>query len=86
MPKYYFTPPTVDEGPLGPDRLSQFYTLPRGITVLKNDGVYEETRYPLANEVRDADAAYVGGHVHEVSAEEAASLIAAGYEDYITEI
>jgi hypothetical protein len=59
------------------------YLLPKSYVKCETD---IDINYIEANEVRDADAAYVGGHVHEVSAEEAASLIDAGYEDYITEI
>lgn len=83
---YTFRTPTIDEGPTGPTRLDQFYTLPRGITILKVNGKYREERYPLSSDVKDADIAYVGGHVYKVSNEEAAELTAAGYGEYLTEI
>jgi hypothetical protein len=83
---YTFRTPTIDEGPIGPTRLDQFYTLPRGITILKINGKYYEERYPLSSDVKEADIAYVGGHVYMVTDSEAANLIAAGYEEYLTEI
>jgi hypothetical protein len=76
---YKFTTPTVSEGPAGEGRLFSRYRLVRGITVLKIDGEYFETRYPSAEEVADADIAYIGGYSYEVSTEEKASLEAAGY-------
>ena len=83
---YEFRTPTINEGPTGSTRLDQFYTLPRGITVLKVNGEYSLERYPLSNDVIDADIAYLGGHVYTVSDQEAAELIEAGFEDYLTEI
>jgi hypothetical protein len=83
---YIFKTPTVDEGPIGPDRLSQFYTLPRGISVLKANGRYYEVRYPTQTEVTEAEKVYLGGYVHNISDEDAQELIDAGYEDYLTEI
>ena len=83
---YEFRTPIVKEGPVGPTRLDQFYQLERGITVLKNNGVYALERYPLSNQIIDADIAYVGGHVYTVDNDEAADLIAAGFEEYLTEL
>lgn len=76
---YYFTPPTVNEGPAGANKLFYRYKLARGITVLKENGVYRQTRYPFTTELAQAEAAYVGGHKYEVSAAEKTSLEAAGY-------
>lgn len=76
---YKFTTPTVSEGPAGEGRLFSRFRLVRGITVLKIDGDYFEVRYPSSEEVEDADIAYIGGYSYEVSAEEKASLEAAGY-------
>jgi hypothetical protein len=83
---YIFKTPTVDEGPIGPDRLSQFYTLPRAISVLKSEGRYYQVRYPTQHEVDEAEKVYLGGYLHKVSDEDAQELIDAGYEDYLTEI
>jgi hypothetical protein len=76
---YYFTPPTVEEGPAGYNKLHYRYKLTRGITVIKENGVYRETRYPYIDELKNAQAYYMGGHIHEVSAAEKTSLEAAGY-------
>jgi hypothetical protein len=83
---YQFKTPTIDEGPIGPDRLSQFYTLPRAISVLKSGDRYQEVRYPTQTEVAEAQKFYQGGYVHIISDEDAQELIDAGYEDYLTEI
>lgn len=76
---YRFTTPTVSEGPAGEGRLFSRYRLVRGITVLKIDGVYYETRYPSSEEVQEAQVAYMGGYSYEVSPGEKAALEAAGY-------
>jgi hypothetical protein len=76
---YRFTTPTVSEGPAGEGRLFSRYRLVRGVTVLKIDGEYYEMRFPSAEEVADADVAYIGGYSYEVSAQEKADLEAAGY-------
>lgn len=76
---YKFTTPTVSEGPAGEGRLFGRYRLVRGVTVLKIDGVYYETRYPASEEVQEAEIAYIGGYSYEVSEQEKSSLEAAGY-------
>lgn len=86
---YEFRPPVVQEGPVGNDRLSQFYKLDKGITVVKTASGYEEYRYPTVDFVRDnADFSnvYLGGHVYVVSNSEAAALTAAGYGSRLKEI
>lgn len=77
--KYYFEPPTVSEGPAGYNKLHIRYKLKRGISVLKENGVYREARYPYVDELTAADAYYLGGSKHEVTVTEKASLEAAGY-------
>ena len=55
---------------------------PRGRNVYKlTDGSFTETQPGNMDLVAKI---YHGGHIHEVTAEEEADLIAAGYEDYIT--
>ena len=75
---YY--PPTVEEGPAGYNVLHYRYKLKRGVTVIKENGVYRETRFPFVDELNDADLYYLGGHEYEVDATEKAALEAAGYE------
>jgi hypothetical protein len=76
---YYFTTPTVSEGPLAQGRLFSRFRLVRGVTVLKIAGEYFEVRYPSSEEVAAADIAYIGGYRYEVDATEKAALEAAGY-------
>lgn len=76
---YRFTTPTISEGPAGEGRLFSRYRLVRGITVLKIDGQYYETRFPSSEEVGAAQVAYVGGYSYTVDATEKAALEAAGY-------
>lgn len=76
---YKFTTPTVSEGPAGDGRLFGRYRLVRGVSVLKVDGEYYETRYPSSEEVEAAEVAYIGGYSYEVDATEKAALEAAGY-------
>ena len=62
--------------------LSHFGSLPRGRNVYKlDDGTYTE------NEPADMDTVavtYYGGHSYDVTADEAASLTAAGYSSNIS--
>lgn len=77
---YRFTTPTVLEefdGEYHP--LFSRIKIPKGITVLKDGGVYTQVRYPSAEEVAAADIAYIGGYSYEVDATEKAALEAAGY-------
>lgn len=77
---YIFTTPTILEeldGEYHP--LFSRIKIPKGITVLKNSGVYTEVRYPSHEEVEAADVAYIGGYSYEVDAAEKAALEADGY-------
>lgn len=55
----------------------------RGVSVLKSSGVYAQVREPSAEQVEDADIAYLGGYSYIVSAGEAAALTAAGYGEWV---
>lgn len=77
---YRFKPPSIKEGPIGDHRLFDFYEMPRGITVLKYEGQYYETRWPQSEDLELAEKWYLGGSWTKVSDEEAADLMAAGYE------
>lgn len=77
---YIFTTPTILEemdGEYHP--LFSRIKIPKGITVLKNGGVYTEIRFPSHEEVEAADVAYIGGYSYEVDASEKAALEAEGY-------
>lgn len=47
--------------------------------LLKNDGFYREVVNPTNEEIAAADIAYLGGHIYQVTSDEAAALNAAGY-------
>lgn len=61
------------------DTLWSRMTVNRTYALLKEDGFYREVLNPSAEEVSDADIAYLGGHTYTVTADEAAALAAAGY-------
>jgi hypothetical protein len=80
VPKYYFTTPTVSEGPAAEQsRLFSFFRLSRGVSVMKVDGVWYELRFPSSEEVAASEKFYLGGTRQEVTAAEKADLESAGY-------
>lgn len=82
---FFFTPPTVDEGPAGGARLFWFYKITRGDSLIKRGYArYERLRTPSQDDFFD-NTVYQGGHIYEITADEKASLEAAGYGAYITE-
>jgi hypothetical protein len=83
---YNFTPPKVPHGTIGIERLFQFYEAEVGVDVLKFGNEYIEVLYPNEDDISLADKVYRAGAISVVSDEEAAQLIEAGYEDYLTEI
>lgn len=84
--RYLLVTDGVQETPAGYDDHGLFvrYGIHRGISILLEDGVYREVRYPSLDEIREADAYYRGGGRHRITAEEAAGLNAAGFGDLIT--
>jgi len=76
---YYFTPPTISEGPLADGPLFSRYRLTKGVSVIKEDGVYRELQSPSSEEIEASQAFYLGGITYEVSPGEKAGLEAAGY-------
>lgn len=80
-----FRPPTdpfvrFDDGS-GGGIFSYLKGWPRGRNVFKmKDGTFTEDD---PADMDDVEIVYHGGHVHTLTAEEEADLIAAGYEDYI---
>jgi hypothetical protein len=83
---YYFTPPTVGEGPAGLGALFYRYKLTRANSILqRTDGSYYSIRTPSVDETQSALYYYPGGHKNLISESERTSLIAAGYGAYIIE-
>ncbi len=68
MTEWRFTPPTVDEGFTGVQRLFEFYTLARGITIVMNPntGTYQQIRYPLDESLPTYPQVYRGGYKYVV--------------------
>jgi hypothetical protein len=78
MTEYRFKTPTVSEGPAGGHRLFYFYTLERGITIVKSGATYSQARYLVDSDLANYDAVYRGGYEYTVSEATKAELIAGG--------
>lgn len=61
-------------------------TIMRGVSLLKELGIYRQISDPSAEEITAADVVYLGGHVYEITPEEAAALVAAGYGSWIVAV
>lgn len=88
MANWTFRPPTVEEGPAGAHRLFYFYKLTKGITIVKSDGEYYQTRYPVDGDLELYEEVYRGGYEHTVDDATKAALIDGGVdvtEDNFTE-
>ena len=77
---YLFVPPVVDEGPMGGNWLFARYTRKQGVTVYRLDGVFYEERFPVQDDLDQADLVYLGGHEYVVSASEKDALESVGYD------
>jgi hypothetical protein len=78
MADYIFTTPSVQEGPIGKHRLFYFYKRTVGVSVVKQNGSYRVSRFPLDPSVETYEEFYIGGHKHTVNDATKAALIAAG--------
>jgi hypothetical protein len=76
MTTYIFDTPVVAEGPAGGHRLFYFYKLNRGITIVKDNGVYKQVRYLVDEDLQDYQEVYLGGHRHIVDDAARTALIA----------
>lgn len=76
MTNYIFETPTVAEGPAGGHRLFDFYTIDRGITIIKTGSTYRQVRYPSQDELETYSEVYMGGTKNIVSEATKAALIA----------
>jgi hypothetical protein len=77
MTTYTFKTPVVAEGPAGAHRLFSFYKIDRGITIVRQDGVYYQARYLVDGDLATYQEVYRGGYEHTVSEATKAALIAA---------
>ena len=80
MSTYVFETPIVREGPAGGHRLFQFYKLNRGISIVKDAGVYRQVRYLTDEDLRSYQEVYLGGNKHIVDETTKAALIAGGVD------
>jgi hypothetical protein len=80
MTTYVFETPIVREGPAGGHRLFHFYKLNRGISIVKDAGVYKQVRYLVDEDLRSYQEVYLGGNKHIVDETTKAALIAGGVD------
>ena len=86
MTQYKFTTPTVEETPMGEGVLFERYKITRGVTVMRNNGIYSSYRYPSQTETLAAQELYMGGTVTVIDQAPADALTAQGYGAYIEAI
>lgn len=79
---FWFTPPSRPER-RSMDRLFGRMSIPQGMTVIKQDGIYSTVTFPLSDSFEDAEEVYLGGHRYLIDAAKAAALDAAGYGEFI---
>jgi hypothetical protein len=79
MTKYYLTTPTEEYGPAGGGRLFIRYKLTRGLTLIRNRGVWSTTAFPTEDVLKEADMYYLGGHEYEINEGVYQDLVNAGY-------
>ena len=77
---YLFVPPVVDEGPMGGNYFFARYPRKQGVSVFRIDGVWYEDRFPIQDDLDQADVFYLGGHEYPVTEAEKNDLEAAGYD------
>ena len=80
MANWTFRTPSVEEGPAGGHRLFYFYKLAKGITIVKSDGEYYQTRYPVDEDLLEYEEVYRGGYEYTVDDATKAALIAGGVD------
>jgi hypothetical protein len=85
MTKYILTTPTEEYGPAGGGRLFIRYRLTRAISLMRNNGIWSEIRFPTEDIIKAADKFYVGGSEYEISQPTYQSLIDQGYGQYVRE-
>jgi hypothetical protein len=79
MTKYYLTTPTEEYGPAGGGRLFIRYRLTRGVSLMRNAGVWSTTTFPTEDVMKAAELFYLGGSDYEISQGVYTELIAQGF-------
>lgn len=76
--------PTVNDPLESEHPLWGRYKLSRGVTLLVSGATVIEAQYPNQEDLPSYDYVYLGGRSYQISDNEAATLIAAGYGGNIT--
>jgi hypothetical protein len=78
------TTPRTREGMSVRTGLWRYYSIDVGVTLLVDGATVTETQHPWQGDLADYDFVYLGGHIYDISADEATTLTNAGYGDLIT--
>jgi hypothetical protein len=76
-----FTPPTIPY-PINEDDVLHLgrYMRPKGVSVLKINGVYITVEYPTDAQILASTEHYLGGHGYAITTAQAVALVNAGYQ------
>jgi hypothetical protein len=79
MTKYILTTPTEEYGPAGGGRLFIRYRLTRGVSLMRNNGIWSTTTFPTEDVIAAADVFYLGGREYVIDLTTYNELIAQGF-------
>jgi hypothetical protein len=79
MTTYILTTPTEEYGPAGGGRLFIRYRLTRGVSLMRNNGVWSTTTFPTEDVIAAADVFYLGGREYVIDLTTYNELIAQGF-------
>jgi hypothetical protein len=65
---------------MGGNWLFARYTRKQGVTVYRLDGQFYEDRFPVQDDLIDADLVYLGGHEYVITEAEKNALESVGYD------
>lgn len=85
MAQKYLRPPTFSENLWTDDPLFRRYQQDRGYSLLLSGTEVTQVAYPYLGDLPNYDAVFLGGHIWEVTDEQAVILTDAGYGAYISE-
>ena len=79
MTRYILTTPTEEYGPAGGGRLFIRYRLTRGVSLMRNNGIWSTTTFPTEDVIAAADVFYLGGREYVIDLTTYNELIAQGF-------
>jgi hypothetical protein len=79
MTTYILTTPTEEYGPAGGGRLFIRYRLTRGVSLMRNNGIWSTTTFPTEDVIAAADVFYLGGREYVIDLTTYNELIAQGF-------